>query len=280
MSLAPLLACASALAPAPGALAQSGQLAPTQEGPLDEQQCFERCDHNEDAWISFGEAHAALSIDRGEFRVYDRNRDGRIDREEFGLRYRETLDRQGAFPPPRLPQKNATLPPKRSATQLRVAYDKNSDGAVDALEARACLIDYGIEEPAQLPMFRKLDADGDTKLAGPEIDALADALSMILAPGLQPSLPPLEKSVVGLFGKVVDRERPAGAPPEPPRIAGPVPMFLRLDVDRDGAITALDAAKLQQLQPLAVRATSVLAALDRNGDGRVDEAEFEHALRF
>ncbi|TAJ15591.1 MAG: hypothetical protein EPO68_12350 [Planctomycetota bacterium] len=261
-------------------IAHAQSAAAPQDGVLDEQQCFERCDRNEDGWIAFGEAQEALSVDRGEFRVYDRNRDGRIDRDEFGLRYRETLERQGAFPPPKAPEKNAALPPKRSATQLRVAYDKNSDGAIDAFEAHSCLIDYGIAEPAQVPLFKKLDADSDARLVGPEIDALANALAMILAPGLQPALPPLEKTVLGLFGKVVERERAAGAPAEPPLIVGPVPMFLRLDIDRDGAITTADVARLQQHQPLAVRATSVLAALDRNGDGRVDEAEFELALRF
>lgn len=272
MLLALLLAQSTAAAPV--------QQAPAQSGELDEQQCFERCDRNADGWISFGEARDALSTDRGEFRVYDRDRDGRIDREEFGQRYRETLERQGAFPPPKGPARDTELPPKRSATQLRVAYDKDGDSAIDAFEARTCLSDYGIEAAAQVPLFKQLDADSNARLVAAEIDALANALAMILAPGLQPSLPPLEKSVVDLFGKVVERERPAGAPPEPPFVAGPVPMFLRLDIDRDGAITTADAARLQQHQPLAVRASSVLAALDRNADGRVDETEFELALRF
>jgi Ca2+-binding EF-hand superfamily protein len=261
-------------------IAHAQSAAPTQEGVLDEQQCFERCDRNADGWVSFSEAREALSVDRGEFRVYDRDRDGRIDRDEFGLRYRETLERQGAFPPPKAPEKSTALPPKRSATQLRVAYDKDGDGAIDALEAHACLVDYGIAELAQVPLFRKLDVDADARLVGAEIDALAGALTLILAPGLQPALPPLEKTIHELFGKVVERERAVGAPAEPPLIAGPLPAFLRLDIDRDGAITTADVARLQQHQPLALRATSVLAALDRNGDGRVDEPEFEFALRF
>lgn len=272
-----------AQAPLEGALptVASMQDAPpsqAREGELDEQQCFEICDRNADTWISYAEARDALAIDRGEFRVYDRDRDGRIDRDEFGLRYRETLERQGAFPPPKRAVKNSTVAPKRSPTQLRVAYDKNGDGALDAFEAKACLTDYGIEDIAQVPLFHQLDADRNLRLYGAEIDALAAALALILAPGLQPSLPPLERSVAGLFGKVVERERPTGAPPEPPQIAGPVPMFLRLDIDRDGAITVADATRLQQHQPLALRASSVFAALDRNGDGRVDAVEFELAL--
>jgi hypothetical protein len=253
---------------------------PQDEATLQEQRYFEECDRNADGWIAYGEANAALGVDRGEFRVYDRDRDGRIDRQEFGNRYRETLERQGAFPPPRPREASAALPPKRSATQLRVAYDKNGDNAIDALETQACLNDYKIEAIAQVPMFKQLDSDSNARLVGPEIDALSTALAMILAPGLHSSLPPREKSIVELYGKVEERERPVGAPPEPPRIAGPIPMFLRLDIDRDGAITVADAARLQQFQPLALRASSVLAALDRNGDGRVDEPEFDLALQY
>ena len=70
-----------------------------------------------------------------------------------------------------------------------------------------------------------------------------------------------------------------GSTPQPVRITPPVLTFRRLDIDADGMITLEDLTELQRPLVLPVRARAVLAALDGNGDGSLDEAEFRGAMR-
>jgi Ca2+-binding EF-hand superfamily protein len=66
--------------------------------------------------------------------------------------------------------------------------------------------------------------------------------------------------------------------PLPPRIPGPVTHFRRLDVRDDGTIDVDDLRELLAPARLDVRSSTVLAALDRDGDGRLSEVEFDAAL--
>jgi hypothetical protein len=86
-------------------------------------------------------------------------------------------------------------------------------------------------------------------------------------------------SIAELFGAVEARESTLGALSLPPRIAGPVTHFYRLDVDGDGYVTGSDLSRLESPLQLGVRASAVLAALDRDGDGRLSEAEVLASLQ-
>jgi Ca2+-binding EF-hand superfamily protein len=90
---------------------------------------------------------------------------------------------------------------------------------------------------------------------------------------LPPPLPPAS-NVLDLFGQVVTRGRGANSSPEPDRIVGPVPCFRRVDYDNDGGISRTDLVELNRGSGLEVRINTIVASLDTNGDGSVDEAEF------
>ena len=63
-----------------------------------------------------------------------------------------------------------------------------------------------------------------------------------------------------------------GAPMDPSH-------FFRLDVDGNGSIDESDLRALLVPARAAIRLSAVIAALDRNGDGRLSQAEFLYALR-
>ena len=84
--------------------------------------------------------------------------------------------------------------------------------------------------------------------------------------------------------------RPEGpAPPLPTRITspsihvaplpGPVTHFRRLDVGNDGFIDVRDLRVLLAPARVDVRPSAVIAALDRNGDGRLNEEEFRASMK-
>jgi len=237
------------------------------------QEYFETCDHDGNGWISFREASESLQLERGEYAIYDRDQDGRVSRPEFAARYRALLESTGAFriPRPRGPEGG---PPARDPQQLRNAFDQDADGALDSAEMDRLLRAYDREELALDVVLDKLDRDLSKKIEGSELDQL----SRLIATGEE--LVPLETgasaplSLKELFGKVELRGLGVDSAPEPPRIAGPIGHFSRLDLDGDGRIRLGDLQKLQSPLLLEVRASAVLATLDLDEDGGLSEQEF------
>lgn len=263
-------------APKPGA--DKGVAAPGASAEADlEERYFGICDHDGNGWISFREAEQSLDFDRSEFQLYDRNADGRIDRAEFGKRYQEAVDKVGAFPPPRAAA-SADLPPVRTGPQLEAAYDRDSSRALEPAELQRVLTDYGFDPQQDQTLVSEHDLDASGALAGNELDAFARALAARLTPGLQVAGEEGARSIAELFGAVVPRPAEQRKPPEAPYVAGPVPQFLRLDVDRDGFIDERDMNELLQLSSLRVRPRTLLAALDRDDDARISSSEFAAAL--
>jgi Ca2+-binding EF-hand superfamily protein len=287
-----LLTGAVALAGAAAALAQlapagAGGQAARQEGgtprPLvtpkavdQEQTFFEQCDRDQGGWISFVEAREALGITRDEFFSFDRDRDARIDREEWSQRYRTVVERTGGFPTPKVSASAGAAPP-RSAEQLRNAFDTDFDGGLGAAELAQFLKDYPIPGLTPPLILSQLDANGDLRLDLGEVGVLA-ALLDTFRQQLGPAAlrPERATSVLELFGQ--PEERGNNALPEPPRLAGPLPVFERLDTDHDGFLSDKDFFELQYPLTLPVRGAGVIAALDRDGDGRLSLAEFQDAL--
>ncbi len=256
-----------------------------------EEQYFLTCDGNGNGWVSFREARARLKIDRSEYALFDADRDGRVDRVEFGKRYQFTIENVGAFRPP-------TAPKRFGATQegSPLSFDFNGTGALEVAEVSAFLAASAIPIPAD-GLMGYLDADESGALEEGEIAEVLDVVAPFLpdtapltaeatpppttAPDPEPEVEPVEppKTVEELFGATVEREVRFGTTPLPPRIVGPVPHFYRLDKDEDGYISSADLMDLLSPASVGVRAGAVIASVDRDGDGRLDPAEFKAALQ-
>lgn len=87
------------------------------------------------------------------------------------------------------------------------------------------------------------------------------------------------ESVLELFGEVVPREEQEHGAAQPDRIVGPVPSFRRIDYDNDGGISHADLTELLKGAGLEVRINTLLASLDEDGNGKIDEAEFFASMR-
>ena len=72
--------------------------------------------------------------------------------------------------------------------------------------------------------------------------------------------------------------RDSASSPYPPLITGPVPHFRRLDLDNDGAISIDDLANLMRPMQMRLRLPALINTLDLDGDGVLNEEEFERAL--
>ena len=239
---------------------------------------FLRCDGNANGWISLREGQESLGMDSAAFVSYDADKDGRVTREEFAVRYRLAIERVGAFKPP-VEILVVVSAPTRNAEQLRNAYDKNGDGGLSAQEMKQLLSDYARDElPAELAV-EKLDRDGSKRVDGSEIDFLARLLTTSVSPAASdPNAPRVRQTLEELFGGPQDRSTGYQTAPMPPLIVGPVPDFRRLDLDGNGQISIEDLRRLQSPLDLPVRAAAVLAALDTDGDGELSPDELARAL--
>jgi Ca2+-binding EF-hand superfamily protein len=238
------------------------------------QRYFATCDYDASGHISYSEANASLGINRDGMRAYDEDNDGRISEKEFSRRYEEILASGGAFLPP-TPKADAREAIPEKAEDALASYDKNRDGGLDMSEIDLLLVEVGalrIEAETSIDQF---DRDLTGKLEVPELEDLLG----LLRPASAKSKGPRPKSIDELFGKLVPRTIQEGSTPQPVRITSPVRTFRRLDIDADGGISLEDLAELQRPLVLSVRARAVLAALDGNGDGTLDESEFRAAMR-
>lgn len=240
---------------------------------------FAIADHDGNSWISYREAVASMDVDRGEFRSFDADRDGRIDSAEFGARLRQTVELVGSFRPPRPRPEAADRTPDISATLLD-SVDLDNDGSLGVFELQAAFeaLNASSNLDAQL-VLSSFDRDLSGTLDAEEFSDIARSLregTFAIAPA--PAEPPT--SIDELFGVPVPRRTlpGAGASTLPPRLVGPVTHFHRLDADRDGSISPEDLLQLQAPLHLEVRARAVVAFLDLDGDGTLNRAELRAAF--
>lgn len=264
-----------------GATTQEGapSTPPAPEVPIAERapQYFTIADYDANGWIGFTEAQKSLGLDRAGFAVYDKDKDGRIDYDEFAARYQDVLARGGAFPPP-VKKPETRKPPRREAADLLALYDVTPDGVLDVRELKRALSDYEIKEPPADDVFASLDRDASKALERIELEALADLLSPKPAESAE-GAKSKAKNVLELFGRSVPREEREGAVHLPPQIPGPVPTFRRLDLDDDGAIELDDLSALQRPLQLHVRLNAVFATLDTDADGKLSPEELAASMR-
>lgn len=256
-----------------------GQETPVEDPPeptVQEREYFATADYDGNGWISFREAEQALLLDRDEFARYDADSDGRISPTEFGERYRLTIERVGGFQPP-VPDGEDVVAPARGAEQLRNAYDRDLNGALDLAELELLLVDYEAPDVAADLALSQLDVNASGRLELGEIEFLTDLLDSLRTSPVH--LYGAEATTLeGLFGVPIERPGGFGQVPMPPRISGPVRPFTRLDLDRNGGITVEDLTELEFPMSLPVRPATVIASLDRDGDGALDADELAAAL--
>lgn len=238
------------------------------------QRYYAICDYDANGFITYSEANASLGINRDGWKAYDEDNDGRIIEKEFSRRYEEILAMGGTFAPPK-PKADAREAIPEKAEDALASYDKNRDGGLDIGEIDLLLVEVGALRMEAETSIDQFDRDLTSKLEIPELEDLL----ALLRPASAASKGPRPKSIDELFGKLVPRTIQEGSTPQPVRITPPVLTFRRLDIDADGMISLEDLAELQRPLVLPVRARAVFAALDANGDGDLDEAEFRASMR-
>lgn len=101
----------------------------------------------------------------------------------------------------------------------------------------------------------------------------------VVAPEPEPEPVAKPMTVIELFGAAEPRPNQEEIVPRPPLIRGPVPVFRRLDLDGNGAISEEDLKELLRPLQVTVRPRAVIASIDTNGDGVVDEGELRASMR-
>ena len=239
---------------------------------------FSVCDRDTNGWVSFREARDSLEFDRVVYARLDADRDGRVDFEEFRKHYSAVSARVGTLPPPRIIRDEPRDLP-RQPSQILAAYDDDSSSSLDEDELSSVLFDYGRAQLSIETALAKLDQDGDERLRGAELELLSRLLGTLHVVGPENvDLDAEPATVEELFGTVIPRGTRVDAAPQPPQIVGPVTHFRRLDLDGDGGVELRDLEELVRPARLDVRSSAVIAALDRDGDGRLSPAEFKTSL--
>lgn len=216
-----------------------------------------------------------MRFDAARYRVFDTDNDGRLTLKEFSefVNFEAAADR--VVRKPNIPA-GLIKQPARDADQLRTAYDIDLDGALSSIELERLLVDYQGNSRDRLDAATTLDrhdSDGSGVLERDELDRIAALINPRSSAARDVERRPTGRSIIDIFGRPIERGENI-----PPRIKGPVPTFHRLDVDRDGFVSLDDLERLEGTTFAPVRLSSVLATLDRDGDGRMSEAEFLEAM--
>jgi Ca2+-binding EF-hand superfamily protein len=273
-----LLVCLPAVVPAMqgrggGRGGRGGGEKPEAEGDLS-RFYFEVADWDADGWIYMSEAEKSLGIDKAGFRAFDRDGDGSISPDEFAARYQSVIEKGGVFTPPNpKPETNKTA--RKGPRELLRLHDADGDGLLVESEIAQALSAAQLSDPTPEVVLATLDKDKSNGLEGAEIEEFV----RILSPDARPVAPRKPKTLEQLFGRAEERSTRASATIGPPRIAGPVPVYARLDFDQSGAVGLSDLEELQRPLQSAVRAPAVLATIDANGDGSISALEFAESMR-
>ena len=171
--------------------------------------------------------------------------------------------------------------PRRSAEQLRNAFDINTDGTLDVEELTRLLAAYERDPGDSQTILNSIDTSKDGHLSVEELVELHSVLHPVALEDSPPAqLAQAQPTIWDVFGNVTPRGLEPGSTPSPPLIAGPVPHFRRLDLDNDGYISVDDLEALLRPVRLSVRPHTVINTLDLDGDYRLSEEEFRASMSF
>ncbi len=232
---------------------------------------FSIADSDSSGWISFREAAATMRFNSAQFGSFDLDKDGRMPFEEFSKYVIAESTRDRAIIEPTL-QSIDDSPRRRNPDQLRAAYDTDLDLSISRFELEKILRDHRaqLEELGQKDMFSLLDADDSKALEIDELESLTSYLNPLeVGSKMKQPVLPGASTVLDLFGQVKDMGEA-----HPPVIAGPVPLFRRLDLNNDGFVDMEDLERLEGRSFNPVRLRSVLNTLDIDHDGRLNKGEF------
>ena len=153
---------------------------------------LELCDLDDNGWISLREAEATLGATLEESRAFDRDRDGRIDRDEFARRFERALELLGAVSPPTktspgptpatpVPTLELTIPPAAQETfpapsDLLAAYDADGSAGLNVDEVAESLRRANALLSAEV-IVEQTDIDESGELDASELGPLATMLS-------------------------------------------------------------------------------------------------------
>jgi len=141
---------------------------------------FAIADYNGDGWISYREARESMNLDRDRFARIDKNRDGRIDADEFQEVFEMSMRKVGEFPEPR---PNPEAGPVEIPEFDPNAFDPNTEfqpvSSIEELFGRAetrTLAEGATRQPpfiaGPIPHFRRLDLDLDGEITERDLEEL------------------------------------------------------------------------------------------------------------
>ncbi|MEZ5979430.1 MAG: hypothetical protein R3F34_14590 [Planctomycetota bacterium] len=232
---------------------------------------FAIADWDSNGWISLKEAGESLLASRDEFFKYDLDRDGGIDPAEFEARVRTIVETRGFFLPP--------IPAPRGGRELPAPtkiwfdrFDGDRSGTWDITELSAALAERDATMRVDDVLWKRLDADGSGRIEPSEMEGVL-AITNSSAPTTTGAT-----TIRELFGVPILPPPGPGVVPGPPRFAGPLPFFDRLDVDGNGSCDMRDLETLAFPAALPIRPQTLVTALDLDGDGKLDRHEIDVAL--
>lgn len=261
---------------------------------------FRICDLDSSAWLSLREVEITLSLGRAEYKRIDGNQDGRVDEAEFSAQGDLLLGRLGAQPTDMKTAKGEkealAEPPAEGAAEVAPAqpdpageqqagtsdpaeislpvrpsdllrrYDEDQSAGIDATEIARLFVEAGLVLSPEL-VVAQMDPDDSGQLESGELSAIAWLVSRHVPEALRTQPAPAEPAPEG------------SGPPLPAEPRALVPThFARLDPGHDGFIDEADLRALQSPSRLDLRFRALLSAMDKDGDGRLSEAEFQASM--
>lgn len=235
------------------------------------EEAFRICDLDGNRWISLAEAQATLGMSRAEYASFDENNDGRVVLAEFQSNAEAVIGRLGFAPSEELrrvdPNANITVRSTEEALrELLELFDEDRSQGLAGSELEGLLRAYGMDISAA-QLLKQADLDASGQLEHGELNPLISVVSG-----------PIRETSGGesTFQPPPIAIRFLGSATLP--LPGEVGHFLRLDVDRSGALDADDLRTLGQGGRIPVRPGAVISALDRDGDGKISPDEFWQSM--